>query len=113
MNYVDESRMNGMNRNKNSNTLDIIDDSKNEQVIEVQDTPTPSPKSPTAFKSPAQKVSECLYGDEVVDLDKLRKLSWNGIPCEFRGLCWKLLMVNIIIHIFLTIPLHYSSYLKR
>lgn len=28
-----------------------------------------------------------------VDLEKLRKLSWNGIPTELRPTAWKLLMV--------------------
>lgn len=52
----------------------------------------PSPlKSP--FKTAEEKVSECLFGSEVVDLDKLKKLSWNGLPKEFRAICWKLLMV--------------------
>lgn len=48
-------------------------------------------KSP--FKSTEEKVSECLYSSEVIDLDKLKKLSWNGIPTQYRSLCWKVLMV--------------------
>lgn len=49
-------------------------------------------KSP--FKSTEEKVAECLYNAEVIDLEKLKKLSWNGIPTSHRSLCWKVLMVN-------------------
>lgn len=49
-------------------------------------------KSP--FKSADEKVSECLYSSEVIDLEKLKKLSWNGIPTQYRSLCWKVLMVS-------------------
>ena len=49
-------------------------------------------KSP--FKSAGEKVSECLYSAEVIDLEKLKKLSWNGIPTQYRSLCWKVLMVS-------------------
>jgi hypothetical protein len=27
-----------------------------------------------------------------VDVDALRELSWNGIPCELRPTCWRLLL---------------------
>lgn len=33
-----------------------------------------------------------LVEEPVVDLEKLRKLSWNGIPDEFRATTWQLLM---------------------
>ena len=91
MNYADESRMNknSLNRNNNLNHDNFI----NEQVVEEVEL-SPSPKSPTSFKSSTEKISECLYGAEVVDLEKMRKLCWNGIPCEFRGVCWKMLMVR-------------------
>lgn len=56
-------------------------------------TAAPSPiKSP--FKSVEEKVSECLYNSDVIDLEKLKKLSWNGIPEQYRSLCWKVLMVK-------------------
>lgn len=59
----------------------------------IPPTTTPSPiKSP--FKSVEEKVSECLYNSEVIDLEKLKKLSWNGIPEQYRSLCWKVLMVK-------------------
>lgn len=48
-------------------------------------------KSP--FKSVEEKVSECLFDCEVIDLEKLKKLSWNGIPSQYRALSWKVLMV--------------------
>ena len=52
------------------------------------------PKSP--FKSAEEKISECLYSGEIVDIEKLKKLAWNGIPDPFRALCWKVLMVQYI-----------------
>lgn len=106
MNYVDESNMSNSISSKNRNNklnsiaIELENNLKREELAEVQLSLslTSSPKSPT-FKSASQKVSECLYGEEVVDLDKLRKLSWNGIPEEFRGICWKMLMVIItLIH---------------
>lgn len=46
------------------------------------------------FKSNSEKISECLYaGGDAVDLEKLKKLTWTGIPSEFRAICWKMLMV--------------------
>jgi len=33
-----------------------------------------------------------LLSEPVIDLDALRELSWNGIPSELRGLCWRLLL---------------------
>mmetsp|Transcript_6996 Transcript_6996/g.9668 ORF Transcript_6996/g.9668 Transcript_6996/m.9668 type:complete len:442 (+) Transcript_6996:140-1465(+) len=33
-----------------------------------------------------------LLGRQVVDLDKLRKMSWSGIPVPVRPTCWKLLL---------------------
>ena len=57
----------------------------------IPSSPLP-PSSP--FKSIDDKIRECLYGSgEVVDLDKLKKLTWNGIPFQYRPICWKLLMV--------------------
>lgn len=49
--------------------------------------------SPTP-KTVEEKFAECLFEGEVVDLDKLRRLSWNGIPEKQRPLCWKILMVR-------------------
>lgn len=102
MNYVDEIKglnKNSFSRNKNYNHDNFI----NEQVVEevqLSSSLTPSPKSPTSFKSSTEKISECLYAEEVVDLEKLRKLCWNGIPCEFRGVCWKMLMVSNDVNVF-------------
>ena len=53
---------------------------------------SPSPKPP--LKTASEKISECLYAGETVDLEKLKKLSWTGIPEEFRAICWKILMVR-------------------
>ncbi len=71
-----------------------LDDENDVRVSEsISNSPSsPAPQSPS--KSVEDKVSECLYEGEVVDLDKLRKLSWNGIPSQYRALCWKILMVQ-------------------
>lgn len=41
----------------------------------------------------AEQLSQ-LFENDVIDLDKLRELSWGGIPQEFRSNAWKLLLVN-------------------
>jgi hypothetical protein len=33
-----------------------------------------------------------LLGEQVVDLDALRELSWSGIPPALRPTCWRLLL---------------------
>ncbi|KAL0584883.1 hypothetical protein ABG067_005327 [Albugo candida] len=39
----------------------------------------------------AEQLSQ-LFENDVIDLDKLRELSWGGIPQEFRSNAWKLLL---------------------
>jgi hypothetical protein len=63
------------------------------QVTEATSSLPASPQSP--FKSAEDKIAECLYGAEVVDTDKLKKLSWNGLPSQYRPICWKILMVTL------------------
>lgn len=48
----------------------------------------------TLSKSIAERFAECIYTGAVVDLEKLRKLSWSGIPAELRPLVWKILIVR-------------------
>lgn len=80
-----------MLRNRNSPA------SRPQSPIPENTLPPISSKPPSPLKSPfktaEEKVSDCLFGAEVVDLDKLKKLSWNGLPKEFRAICWKILMV--------------------
>nr|CCA24407.1 conserved hypothetical protein [Albugo laibachii Nc14] len=39
----------------------------------------------------AEQLSQ-LFENDVIDLDKLRELSWGGIPQEYRSNAWKLLL---------------------
>lgn len=34
---------------------------------------------------------EELLGSSHVDLEKLRALAWNGVPCTYRATCWRIL----------------------
>jgi hypothetical protein len=79
-----------MLRNRNSLTS-RTQSPVQDQLIQIT---APSPIRSPLFKSVEEKVSECLYGSEVIDLEKLKKLSWNGIPEQYRSLCWKVLMVK-------------------
>lgn len=65
---------------------------------------SPPPQIQSPFKSVEEKFAECLQGGEVVDLEKLKKLTWNGIPSKFRALCWKILMVKYKLAQFTLIP---------
>jgi hypothetical protein len=52
----------------------------------------------TAEKAKEEKNAEKfkqLLDEPVVDLAKLHKLAWNGIPSKFRGIVWKLLLKYI------------------
>ncbi|OQS00144.1 hypothetical protein THRCLA_06192 [Thraustotheca clavata] len=82
----------------------------NAQLPPVWATPPPIPKSSIpATKSPAkdagpgprnaagnlrsEQFAALIKNDkESVDLEKLRELSWGGVPVEFRPLVWKLLL---------------------
>lgn len=48
----------------------------------------------TLSKSISERFAECIHGAGVIDVEKLRKLSWSGIPKEFRPLVWKVLIVS-------------------
>jgi TBC1 domain family member 2 len=75
-----------------------------ESAAEATAKPT-SPLPPTQLKSstsqatnttatPAYKVSQfesLLYADNV-DLQALRKLSWNGVPQQYRTMSWQLML---------------------
>lgn len=41
---------------------------------------------------PKIKKFKQLLESESLDIEALRKLSWNGIPSEFRGIVWKILL---------------------
>lgn len=44
-------------------------------------------------KSKLEKFEELLIHSEDPDLDKIKKISWSGIPSIYRSLTWKLLLV--------------------
>ena len=107
INYVDDTASPMLrNRNATGKTIDsallIRPQSPTEPPTEGDHSGPPrrlssSLPSPTRspFKSLEEKFSECLCeAVEVVDLEKLRKLAWCGIPSEFRSLSWKILMVS-------------------
>lgn len=89
INYIDDTAS-PMLRNRNTPV-------SRPQSPPPQDAAAPPSPLKSPFKSIEEKVSDCLFGGEVIDLDKLKKLSWNGIPSQFRPLCWKILMVPIYI----------------
>lgn len=105
VNYIDDTSTPVL-RNRNINKTEGISSprisrpssplgSSNSKTQTQPTSPTnleESPKSP--LKSASDKISECLYSGEIVDIEKLKKLAWNGIPFEFRPLCWKILMVT-------------------
>ena len=80
-----------MLRNRNTTAFTRPQSPIQDHLIPPSSIPSPI-KSP--FKSVEEKVSECLYSSDVIDLEKLKKLSWNGIPRQFRPICWKVLMVT-------------------
>ncbi len=62
---------------------------------------TPQPPSNEEIMTPrtlnktlTERFSDCIYASNAVDLDKLRKLSWSGIPSELRPVVWKILIVK-------------------
>ncbi|CAB1110619.1 unnamed protein product [Ectocarpus sp. CCAP 1310/34] len=65
-----------------------------------QSKPSPPPPSPTPAAAPAlatrpsyrDKRFDDVLGEEVVELDELRKLSWNGVPPVHRAAVWQLLV---------------------
>lgn len=55
-----------------------------------------TPMTPrTLSKTVTERFSECIYASNTVNIEKLRKLSWSGIPTELRPICWKLLIVSV------------------
>lgn len=64
-------------------------DIKESRAISISLNPS---KSPTV--TPAYRVSqfEMLLNADNVDLHALRKLSWNGIPSQFRTMTWQLML---------------------
>ncbi|KDO33002.1 hypothetical protein SPRG_02693 [Saprolegnia parasitica CBS 223.65] len=91
----------------------------NAQLPPVWATPPPIPKGLPATKSPAkdavatglgprnaagnlrsEQFATLLKNDkqDSVDLEKLRELSWGGVPVEFRPLVWKLLLSYVPSH---------------
>ncbi|DBA00215.1 TPA: hypothetical protein N0F65_007840 [Lagenidium giganteum] len=68
------------------------------EQLQVSDgTPTERPREPTRSMSRnagglrSDQFNQLLQND-VVDLDKLRELSWGGIPMEHRPTAWRLLL---------------------
>ena len=49
----------------------------------------------TLSKSLTERFSDCIYGSSAIDLEKLRKLAWSGIPNELRPMVWKVLIVSV------------------
>lgn len=100
--------------------LNFVDDSSSPAVRSRLATSTKAARSPVAqpatsnspdldsipmtpktlSKTITERFSECIYASNTVDLDKLRKLSWSGIPAELRPICWKLLIVPKIAEIY-------------
>ncbi len=89
------------------------------QLPPVWATPPPIPNKPASVKSSSSKdpsfgapgprnatgnlrseqFAALLKSDkDSVDLEKLRELSWGGIPVEFRPLVWKLLLSYVPSH---------------
>lgn len=96
INYVDDTAS-PMLRNRNSlkpqPQLQQTPNSRAQSPLQICESSPPlePPKSP--FKTNHERISDCLTStDSSVDLDKLMKLCWNGVPIEFRAICWKMLM---------------------
>jgi len=58
------------------------------------DNPVPVPVPPSLERRVSYRDSqfEKIVGTDVVKMSDLRKLGWNGIPPEYRGMAWKIML---------------------
>lgn len=83
-----------------------IADIKQRSISSDQDLSNSSPSPSTSFNplpnlgsnstpgSIRLKKFEDLLKEDSIDLTNLRKMSWKGIPVEYRAMVWKLLLVS-------------------
>jgi hypothetical protein len=91
LNFFDDTTT-STQRSRHASTIKPISESRPTSP----ETPPPvelvTPR--TLSRSLAERFSDCIYGSGgAVDVEKLRKLAWSGIPNELRPIAWKLLLV--------------------
>eukprot|EP01102_Stenamoeba_stenopodia_P001569 TRINITY_DN11375_c0_g1_i1.p1 TRINITY_DN11375_c0_g1~~TRINITY_DN11375_c0_g1_i1.p1 ORF type:complete len:494 (-),score=87.10 TRINITY_DN11375_c0_g1_i1:41-1522(-) len=59
----------------------------------IGDAPTPrtTPTTPTSQQSKLMKFEQAL-SENAIDIEKLKKLSWTGIPRKYRPVVWKIML---------------------
>ena len=73
----------------------IEDDHHNNKPPTTSESDSPSNPQPTAPAPPKtyrESQFEKAFAATVVNMEELRKLSWNGIPPHYRPLTWKILL---------------------
>jgi hypothetical protein len=73
-------------RNPTTSRADMISASLERQSEDV------SVSAYRSMSAPRTEKFEKLLGEQIVDIEQLRELSWSGIPPEFRPVCWRLLL---------------------
>ncbi|KAJ2217224.1 GTPase-activating protein [Coemansia sp. RSA 487] len=53
---------------------------------------TTTSKTPSTNDDPLMRKFHAVLSTSNIDLEQLQKLSWKGIPAEYRGTAWRLLM---------------------
>ena len=80
------------------NIADLADEPNNSTKNKLSDSwhevhPQPQVQDFSAKKkSYRESQFEKILSADVVNMEELRKLAWNGIPCAYRGTVWKLLL---------------------
>ena len=79
-----------------SSSIDAVsqDDRRGSIPVESTTLASTSSLSRNASGNLRDMQFERLLEQEVVDLDKLRKLSWGGVPTKHQPTVWRLLLVG-------------------